>query len=658
MTLLQRVSGGGLADRHEPAAAALQRSPPSAAERVVLSFGPFKLDPLQRTLLRDGIQVRLTARLFETLLYLVRHPGRLVARDELERAVWGGRAVEEGNLQKAISSLRKALQTETPGESYILTIAGRGFQFTAPVAHEPTSIQNAAVLSTIAARADAPPPPLPPWRRRINTKAGATVLLIVAVSTILSSYFLFSSNPRFSPPLHSVAVLPFVNMGGDTKDDYFSDGLADELINTLSRVGGLRVAARTSAFTFKGSNATILDIGRRLDVAAILEGAVRRDGQRVHIAVQLIDTRTGFQFWSRSYDRDRASDDVLKIQTDIAETVSESLKIKLMQADAAKLTVGSTPNGRAFDAYLRGMTNSREFGEPNVRQSILDFSEAIKLDPNYAQAFAGRAAAHAYLVAHGFETNAMDDRREKAAAAADADRAIELAPTLAEAHRVKSLILFNALAFKGANTELAIAWDLAPNDAMVEATRGIIEARLGHDVIAVTAARHAIAMDPLNPSAYQRLGEALYWTHHFDEALEAFGAATAVDQHPSRINLSWTASAYLAKGDPAAAEHICAAGAGWTDDTCLAIAYHALGRQAEAQTKFAALHKVLGDDGAYVYAEIFAQWGKQAEAISWLETAYALNNNALNEMKVSPFLDPLRKTSEYNDIEQRLHFPP
>ncbi len=641
----ERTPGSSLADD------ALHR-------RGVLAFGPFRLDPIQRTLLHDGAPVRLTARLFETLLYLARHPGRIVARDELENAVWSGRAVEEGNLQKAISALRKALQSVEPGDTYILTIAGRGFQFTAPVVQEPCSADISAALPISDFTAEQPPTAgaLTPWRYGKTIKPIITAMLLATIALLVFSTRP-ASNLTFSPPPHSVAVLPFLNMSADTKDDYFSVGLADELINTLSRVGDLRVAARTSAFTFKDSTLTAGEIGRRLNVAAILEGAVRRDGQRVHIAVQLVDTRTGFELWSRSYDRDRILGDVLQVQTDIAATVSESLKIKLVQADAARLTVGGTVNGRAFDAYLRGMMNSRDFGQQNIRQAILDFSDAIKLDPMYAQAYAGRAAAHIFLVLHGYEATALDDRTEVLAATQDADDAINLAPTLAEGHRVKSLILFNALAFKGATGELETAWNLAPNDAMVEATRGMIEARLGHTEIAITAARHAIAMDPLSPSAYQRLGEALFWAHHFDEALGAFGYAAAMDQHPSRINLSWTASIYLVKGDAAVAEHICAGGSGWTDYACLAMAYHDLGRQAEAETKFVELHKTLGEDGAYVYAEIFAQWGRPTEALRWLETAYIMKNSALNESKSSPFLDPIRTSSRYKEIESRLNFP-
>lgn len=631
--------------------------------RGVLAFGPFKLDPMRRTLLRDGVLLPLTTRLFETLLYLAQHPERPVAREELENAVWHGRVVEEGNLRKAVSSLRKVLHTGAPGETYIVTIAGHGFQFTAPVAYEPYGASASMALAARDVPAEAAAArPKRAWPRNITLKASIAAFLFATIMTTWGFIQRPGNNLQFSPPPHSVAVLPFINMSSDTRQDYFSDGLADELINTLSGVAGLHVAARTSAFTFKGSTSTISEIGRRLNVGAILEGAVRRDGQRVHIAVQLIDTRTGFQFWSRSYDRDRLLDDMLKVQTDIAQTVSASLEIKLMQADAARLAVGGTHNPRAFDAYLRGMNNSVEYGEANLRQAISDFSAAIALDPAYAQAFAGRAGSRNLLVAYGYYIDAKGGQEKPADAdadaIADADTAIKLAPSLAEAHRVKGIILFDTLAFKGAAEELAIAWDLAPDDARVEATRGAVEARLGHKEAAIAAERHAIALDPLNPNAYLRLGQVLYWTRRFDEALEAFGHAAAIDQHPSRINLAWTAFAYLAKGDPAAAERICAGGDGFSDYQILATAYHALGRQAEAETQFAKLQRAAGDRAAYNYAQIYAQWGRPVEAMRWLETAYTLGDTGLNEIKVSPLLDPIRKFTQFTDIEQHLNFPP
>ena len=583
-------------------------------ERGIYAFGLYKLDPNRRCLHRDGIEVALTARLFETLLYLVQHPERLIERDELEHAVWHGRAVEGGNLQKAISSLRRALQDGGAADTYIVTVPGRGFQFCAPVSFEPA--ESPSLANVTFAHAAVPPGIGRAW---IPVLIGATILLLAAIG--LFRHFVPPASPTavFAPPPHSVAVLAFANMSGDAHQDYFSDGLADELINTLSRIAGLRVAARTSAFSFKGGTATISDIARALNVAAILEGSVRLEGPRAHIAVQLIDTRSGFQFWSRSYDRDRLSGDMLQVRTDIAQTVAGSLEMRLGGGDAAKLTEGATHDPRAFDAYLRGMADNQDFDDARARNALSEFDEAIKLDPHYAQAFAGRAVAHNFLAIASYGVDARQDRAEAASALADADHAIELAPMLAEAHRVRAAILFSKLDFINSADEIARASFLAPDSAIIEATRGTIEARFAHAAVALQAARHAISLDPLNPGAYRRLGLALYWTRQFDAAIEAFGHAAAVDEHASRISLSLPASAYLAQGHPAEAAHLCEGGQEWTDQVCLAMAYHALGRQKEAEAEFAKLHQALGDRAAYVSCEIFSQWGQTREAFAVAE---------------------------------------
>jgi tetratricopeptide (TPR) repeat protein len=175
--------------------------------------------------------------------------------------------------------------------------------------------------------------------------------------------------------------------------------------------------------------------------------------------------------------------------------------------------------------------------------------------------------------------------------------------------------------------------------------------------VALEAVRHAVAVDPLNPAAYQRLGQDLYWSGQFDAALEAYGHANSVETHPSRLNMSWTAFALLAKGDAAAAVHVCTRGNAWSDDECLAIAYHALRQQPEAEAKLAKFQHAFGDRAAYQYAQIYAQWGQKMEAMRWLETAYKVKDSGLNEMKVSPFLDPIRNLAEFREIERRLDFP-
>ena len=624
----------------------------ASRERGIYAFGLYKLDPNRRCLHRNGIEVALTARLFETLLYLVQHPERLIERDELEHAVWHGRAVEGGNLQKAVSSLRRVLQDGGAEETYIVTVPGRGFQFCAPVSFEPA--ESARPANIVFAHAGVTPAMRRAW---IPVLIGTIVLLVFAIGLFRHVVPAAPATAAFTPPPHSVAVLAFANMSGDAHQDYFSDGLADELINTLSRIAGLRVAARTSAFSFKGGTATISDIARALNVAAILEGSVRLDGARAHIAVQLIDTRSGFQFWSRSYDRDRLSGDMLQIRTDIAQTVAGSLEMRLGDRDAAKLIEGATHDPRAFDAYLRGMANNQDFDDARARHALGDFDEAIRLDPHYAQAFAGRAAAHNFLAIASYGVDARQDRLEAASALADADRAIELAPMLAEAHRVRGEILFGKLDFIESASEIARASFLAPDSAIIEATRGTIEARFAHPAVALQAARHAISLDPLNPSAYRRLGLVLYWTRQFGPAIEAFGHAASVDEHASRISLSLPASSYLAQGQAAEAVQICEGGQEWTDHVCLAMAYHTLGRQKEAEAEFDKLHQALGDRAAYVSCEIFSQWGQTGEALRWLKTAYALRDSGLADMKVSPFLDPIRGTEAFKAIEKALAFP-
>jgi TolB-like protein len=190
----------------------------------------------------------------------------------------------------------------------------------------------------------------------------------------------------FAPPPHSIAVLPFVNLSGDKDQEYFSDGLTEEVLNSLAEIDGLQVAARTSAFSFKGQDNDIDTIARKLNVGAVLEGSVRRSAHTIRITVQLINAVTGFHLWSKTYDRDLG--DVLKVQTDIATAVAGALRVTLLGDVAAKVELGGTRNPAAFDAYLRG---AKEFGSSPI--AIAAYSEAIRLDPNYALAFAARSIA-------------------------------------------------------------------------------------------------------------------------------------------------------------------------------------------------------------------------------------------------------------------------
>jgi TolB-like protein/DNA-binding winged helix-turn-helix (wHTH) protein/Tfp pilus assembly protein PilF len=632
-------------------------------EQGIYRFGPFQLDPTRRVLTRDGGRIKLAERLFDALLYLVVNHGRLVERDELLRAVWGTRIVEANNLAQAIRALRQALQIEESAETFIVTTPNRGYRFAAPVIFEPAPLETgtpAEFLLTAPSRPAALPREVPArrsWVTPLTACIAGLALLLAAIGLINRTRLGPPDESAFAPPAHSVAVLAFENMTGDPQQAYFSDGLSVELIDALGRVGAVQVAARTSAFSFKGSTATIATIARKLNVGAVLEGSVRRDGDRVRIAADLVDARSGLQLWSRSYDRDRTKGDLLSVQGDIAAAVASALEVRLAGEDTARLTSGGTHDPRALDAYLHGAMIAATQDDTHCRAAIGDYDKAIALDPDYALAYVGRATALTYLSANGEGGNVTESRAELAAAAADIDHAISLAPMLAQPHLQKAQILLYRLDFKGELSELERALDLSPGSSDAESRFGQAESMLGHFDKALPAVRHAILLDPLVSRTYRNLGRVLHWQRHFDEALDAYHQAETLDPHPSFAKQDQAVLVYLAKGEWDIARRMCETGSGWSKGQCLAMAYHALGRQGEAQGVMESLQKTYGDDLAYNYAEIYAQWGQPDQAVHWLQKAFRLKDPGLCELLVDPFLDPIRQRAEFAEIQKLLNFP-
>jgi TolB-like protein len=276
---------------------------------------------------------------------------------------------------------------------------------------------------------------------------------------------LATTNPKpetteaaFNPPAHSIAVLPFVNMSGDAKEDYFSDGISEELLNALSRLNDLQVVARTSSFSFKGLNVDVATIAHKLNVGAVLEGSVRRAGNTVRITAQLINTVTGFHLWSETYDRPFS--DILKVQTEVATAVAQQLAIKLASNDSAKFEVGGTKIPDAYDAYLRAQRLYEEdiFGPTTLRAALTEVDQAIALDPNYAGAHALRAAVLAGLT-HLSNSDKAGDLHEQALASAQ--HAVALAPEFGDAHAVLGAVRAEwSFDFVGAAAEMSLSTQL------------------------------------------------------------------------------------------------------------------------------------------------------------------------------------------------------
>jgi TolB-like protein/Tfp pilus assembly protein PilF len=458
----------------------------------------------------------------------------------------------------------------------------------------------------------------------------------------------------FYPPPHSIAVLPFVNMSGDKEQEYFSDGLTEELLNALAEINELQVAARTSAFSFKGKDIDIGTIARKLNVASVLEGSVRRSGNTVRITTQLINAVTGFHLWSHTYDRDLG--DVLKLETEIAGAVASALKVTLLGDVSQKIELGGTRNPAAFDAYLRASKafQSRH-DEKDIPAAIAAYTEAIRLDPNYALAFAARSYALAYYTGYVATGGAAREDFEKAEA--DARQAIARAPELAQAHVALAFVSEWTLNFARARQEYEQALALSPGNAEVLRLSGSFAATMAHFEAGLAALRRAVTLDPLALDSHNTLGQGLYLARRYSEAATVFAEAISLNpQHSGTYG--FRGLALFSLGDLQSARTSCEVKRDhWRSQWCLAVVYEKLGRHADAEAELAKMLAANGDVGAFQYSTTYAQWGDRAKALDWLDTAMHLRDPGVETLKIHPLMDPLRNEPRFQAIERELKFP-
>ena len=307
-------------------------------------------------------------------------------------------------------------------------------------------------------------------------------------------------------------------MSGDKAQEYFSDGLTEELLNSLASISELQVAARTSSFSFKGKDTDIATIARKLNVGAVLEGSVRRSSHTVRITAQLIDAVTGFHLWSKTYDRDLG--DVLKLQTEIATAVADALKVTLLADIASRIELGGTRTPAAFDAYLRAARAADAGGEKNYLSAAAAYTDAIHLDPNYALAFAGRSLVQSFYAAQNAPRSLVRQYFDKALA--DADQAVSLAPELPEGHLALGFYLANgALDLKQALGQFERARALGHGGATILRMCGLYAIMTGRTDAGLADLRRAVTLDPLNANTHHLLGFGLYLAHRYEEARAA-----------------------------------------------------------------------------------------------------------------------------------------
>ncbi len=457
--------------------------------------------------------------------------------------------------------------------------------------------------------------------------------------------------PAAATNFRSIAVLPFVNMSGDKDNEYFSDGLAEELLNVLAKMPELRVTGRTSSFQFKARNEDLRTIGQKLNVATLLEGSVRKAGNRVRITAQLVNAADGFHLWSETYDREL--DDIFAVQDEISRSVGKALKVTLL-GEGPRPSGSRGGNVEAFNLYLQGKHFAAP-GDPSGLQKAIDYYEqALRRDDKYALPWVGLSAAHI-----GQADNAEISVEEGyGKARQEIERALEFDPNLAVAHAILGEIkAVHDWDWKGADASLERALELGPGSPDVLWRAALLARALGRYDDALSLLRKAAALDPLSGETHNLLGKTALAAGHLDEADAAFRKHMELHSHGGiAVNLGLVA---LARSQPQAAlQEMERETSPFRRRFGLALAYHAVGRKGEADAALAELVEKDHATMAYQIAEAYAFRGEADKAFEWLERSYAQRDQGLTYfLKGDPLLKNLETDPRYEEFLKKMLLP-
>ncbi len=628
-------------------------------------FGEFTLDAQSRVLKRAGATAPLTPKAFDTLLLLVQNAGRIVSKDELMKTVWPDSFVEESNLTQTIFMVRKALD-ETSDRRYILTVQGQGYRFLAPVTDSANEAQErvapaapADAGSIVETPSSSRTPSARGWRWVVIASAAVAFVLIVGITL-----WLWHSRRGTAQPAVKImlAVLPFENFTGDPGQDYFSDGLTEEMISQLGDLdpAHLGVIARTSVMHYKHSQESIPQIGRELGVQYVIEGSVRRDSERVRITAQLIQVKDQSHVWAREYDRDLGH--LLELQGEIAREVANEIELSLGErprietAQEAAARPPGTQSYEAYDLYLKGRYLWNKRTAEGFRQAVDYFQQAIDKDPNYAQAYAGLADTYGLLST--WYLGPQNELMPKARAAAL--RALQLEEGLAEAHTSLALVEENYdYDWAGAEKEFRRAIQLNPQYATTHQWYAEFLSWQGRFDEAFAESSQAQQLDPLSLIIASDHAVILYRSRQYESALNQCRSALQLDPtYDHARDLMIPSNLQLGRFDDAIDEinRWASRGEGpwlWAWEAAV---YGRSGRAARAHGALAKLEQVASSrpDRYATLLVAYSGTGQKERVLDLLERAYADHSNAVVEIKVNPIYDPIRSDPRFQDLLRRL----
>ncbi len=602
-------------------------------------FGPFRLDPVERLLLRDGKAIPLTPKAFDTLLLLVENSGHLLTKDELMKRLWPETFVEEVNLAQNISAIRRALETSNDGAQYIETVPKGGYRFIA---------ETRRVSSE---------PSVPPMSQALWRRGALGIAAVIAIAVLAWGIGRNRVLRPSSTHARSIAVLPLENLSHDPQQEYFADGLTEALITDLGKISALRVISRTSVLRYKAAKKPVPEIARELKVDTLIEGAVLRSGDRVRITAQLIDAATDRHLWAESYERDLR--DVLALQAEVARAIALQVRVKLSSSPGPLKASALSPE--AYELYLKGRYSRDQGGEEGLKLAFAYFQQALEIDPQYAAAYAGLADSYAMLPF--YSENRPEEAFPKAKAAAI--KALQLDPTLAEAHASMAYVkTYYDWDWAGAEAEFRRGLELNPNYANVHHSYSRFLASLGRVADARVELKRAQELDPLSLSIQANAGVISYFGREYDQAIQELRTINELD--PKFHVPYWGLGlCYEQKGmyEEAIAQFQKAsavAGRGPNGLASVGHAYGLAGQRGEAQKILVELEGRSKKTyvSSYQIALVYLGLRQSDRAMKELEKAYQEHSTLLAYLKMDPRFDPLRSDPRFQNLLRRIGLPP
>jgi TolB-like protein/DNA-binding winged helix-turn-helix (wHTH) protein/tetratricopeptide (TPR) repeat protein len=652
-----------------------------------IRFGEdFELDLRPRRLRRGSHVLKLERIPLEILILLLEHRGEIVNRDEIVARVWGNDVFldTDNSIRGAIRKVRRALKDDPETPRFIQTVTGRGYRFIAPIispeeehteeehTREPPK-PEAAVVSTVThgfvsepERTAGQVPGTETARGQLHRRArtwlfvGLASLAVVSILSLLAFWdWRGSRAPTVLQRKTVLAVLPFDNLSRDPDQEFFSEGLTEEMIAQVGKLNRdrLKVVARSSVAKYKGSMLTAKEIGRELNADYLVQGSVRRSSDRVRITIQLIQARDQTDVWTESYDRELK--DVLAVQDSVVRSIASEIHIALTEEQEKRLAAPRQINPEAYEAYLKGRYYWNKRTGESMQKAEQYFEQAIDNDPTYAAAYSGLADCNSGLTWHGFKSPA--EALPKAYAAAR--KALEINPESAEAHASLGLAMTHSWDWTGAEAEFRRALQLDPQYANAHHWYGDYLSIRGRHGEALAEAKHALELDPLNLMISTWVGLRYYMARDYSRAIDQNRNSVELDPNFAAAHLL-LGEDYLGAGLHSEAVNELKKAANLSGDSPLytaqvAVALAVEGRSGDA---FRIAHDLEAISrkryvSPYGLAQIYAASNKREDTFKWLQAAYDDHAAWMGYLTVDPIFDRYRSDERFKDLLRRVGLP-